>query len=134
MVYEVADIVHRVVGCGIEFVDGEAATFVETAARFALTASVALGGGVEAVDALGEDACAGGLSHSSGAAEEVGVCQLLACDGIFEGGGDVALAHDRFECLWAIFASRNYKVVLHLLCACLLVRYNLTKILQRVES
>ena len=111
---QVADIVHRVIRRSVELVDGEAASLVEALARLTLATSVALGSWVEAVDGLGEDARAGGFAHTPWAAEEIGVCEFLPCDGVFEGCGDVALAHNRFEGLRAVFASRDYKVVLHL--------------------
>ena len=65
----------------------EAAAFVEAAARLTLATGVARGGGVEAVDCLGEDARTGGLAHTSWATEKVGVGELSALYGVFEGCG-----------------------------------------------
>lgn len=65
LVGEVADVVDRVVRRGVEFDDVERAVFVECAARGAFVAGVSLGGGVSAVDGLGEYAGAGSLAYAS---------------------------------------------------------------------
>ena len=111
---EVTDVIHRVVGCGIELVNGKTTSLVEATARLTLAASIALGCGVQTVDGLGEDAGASGLAHTSGATEQIGVGELSTGYGIFEGGGDVALAHNGLEGLWAVLACRNNEVIIHL--------------------
>ena len=80
-----------------EFVDVVGALFVEGAARFAFVAGLALGGKVLAVDGLRKDTGARGLAYSAGAAEQVGVRQLIAQDGILQGGGKRLLPHYALE-------------------------------------
>ena len=103
-----ADVVHRVVRCGIELVDVERASLVEGAARFALVAGLRAVG-IQAVDCLGEDTRTGGLTHAARPAEEVGVRQLTTLDGVFQRRGDALLSHYRFECRGAVFSCRNNK-------------------------
>lgn len=110
----------------------ETASLIETAARLALTASIALGRGIQAVDGFCEDARTGGLTHTSWAAKEEGVSQLSSANCVFEGGGNVTLAHNRFEGLRAVFACRNNEVIIHLLFFS--VRYNLTKVVRKFEK
>ena len=113
LVREVPDVLHRVVGGGIELVNRKTPALVETPARLALAAGIAFGGGIQTVDGLGEDACTGGLTHTPGATEKIGVGQLTTRDGVFESVSNVALSDDRFEGHWAILASRNNKVAIH---------------------
>ncbi len=85
-----ADVVHRVVRCGVQLVYVETAPLVEGATGFACAAGLAVVR-VEAVDGLGEYAGAGGLAYAARTAEQVGVGQLAAGDGVAERGGDMRL-------------------------------------------
>ena len=117
LVRKVADVLHGVVGCGVELVNREAPTLVETPARLALATSVALGCGGQAVDGLCEDTRAGGLTHTSGSTKEECVSQLPTGNGVFEGVCNVALSHNRFEGHRTIFACRNNKITaIHFFC------------------
>ena len=107
---QVADVVHRVVRRGVQFVDVERTILVERAARLAVVACLGPFG-MQAVDRLGEDARAGGLAHAARAAEEVGVRQLPALDGVFERRGDVLLSDDRCEGRGTVFAGADDKVL-----------------------
>ena len=103
---EGADVLDGVVRCGVELVDVERASLVERTARFALVAC--LGSvGREAVDGLGEDAGAGGLTYAAGTAEQIGVGQLAALDGVLEGGGDMLLPDDRRKGRGTVFACAD---------------------------
>ncbi len=112
------NILDRVVRRGVELVDRETAPLVEAAATLALaarletgrTVGVCRGSRVLTVDRLGEDACAGGLTDTPRAAEQIGVGQLPATDSISQGRSDVMLPHDRSECRRTILACRNYEV------------------------
>ena len=100
---------HGVVRRGVELVDVQGATLVERAARFAFVAGLGAVGR-EAVDRLGEDSGAGGLAYAAGAAEEVGVGQLAALDGVLKRRGDVLLSDDRAECRRAVFACADDEI------------------------
>ena len=101
-----ADIVHRVVGGGVEFVDAVGTSLREGAARFAFTARFEVRTGVAAVDGLGEDAGGTGLAYAARAAEEVGVRQLAAQDRVLERPGDVLLAQQGLEAVGTVFPGR----------------------------
>ena len=106
---ERADVLHGVVRRGVEFVDVERTPLVERAARFALVARFGAVGR-ETVDGLGEDPRAGGFPDAAGPAEEIGVSQLSALDGILERGGDMFLPDDRTEGRGAVFACADDEI------------------------
>ena len=83
LLYEVADVVNRVVRRSIQLVDVERATLVERAARLTLVASLCPYG-VKAVYSLGKYAGASGFTHATRTAEEVCVSQLISLNGILE--------------------------------------------------
>ena len=75
-----ADVVHGVIGRGVEFVDAVGASLREGAARLAFAARLEVRAGVAAVDGLGEDAGGAGLAYAARAAEEIGMRQLSPLD------------------------------------------------------
>ena len=111
LVDDIADVIDRVVGRSIEFLDIDGALFIETAAAVALLAGFAVVVRVETVDGLGEDAGTSGLAYATGAAEKIGGGQLVIFDGHLEGVGDGLLSDHIFKFLRAVFSCRNYKVV-----------------------
>ena len=76
LIGQVTDVVHRVVGGGIQLMDIERAALVEGTAGFAFVAGFSVGGKVLTVDRLGEDAGAGGFPYPSRSAEQIGMRQL----------------------------------------------------------
>ena len=84
LVNQAADVVHRVVAGSIQFADIERTLLVECYAGLTLVASIVVGIGRQAVDGLGEDSGASGLTYSTGAAEEVGVSEMVGADSIAE--------------------------------------------------
>ena len=104
LLHERLDVLHRVVGGRVEFEDVVRPLFVESLARLTMVAGLAVLGRGEAVDGLGEDAGAGGLSHAARAAEEVGMGQFSAAHGILQRGGERTLSDNRVECHRAVFA------------------------------
>ena len=87
--------------------------FVEGGARFALVAGFSFRSGVHAVDGLGEDTGAGGLTHATRTAEQIGVCQFSGGDGVFQGGGQGALAYYRFKSRGTVLPCR-YDIIFHI--------------------
>ena len=100
---KVADVVYRVVGCGIQLVNIERTTLVERTTRLALVAGLAILR-IQTVDCLGKDAGTGGLAYTARAAEEVGVCQLTTLNSVLQGRCYMTLTHDRSEGRGAILA------------------------------
>lgn len=113
LVDEDADVVDRVVRCGVELDDVVGTLFVEGAARLTFVAGFARLGGVEAVDCLGKDAGTRGLAYAAGTAEEVGMSQLFRVDGVFEGLSKCFLTYHRPEGRGPVFPCRN-NIVVHI--------------------
>ena len=105
LVHQALDVVHAVVGRRIQFVDAVGAPLGEGAAGVALPAGLEIGPGVGAVDGLGEDARGTGFAYSSGAAEQIGMCELAPQDGILEDPRDVVLSDQGLERVGTVFAS-----------------------------
>ena len=112
LLHQLADVVHGVVGCGVQLVDVVRALFIEGDAGFARVACLAVGSGMQAVDGLGEDAGTGRLAHAARAAEEVGMGQLAGGNGILERRGQSTLADNRLEGGGAVF-PRGYDIIFH---------------------
>ena len=87
LLHERLDVLHGVVGGGIELKNVERTLFVERLTTLTGIASLTICRRILAVDGLGKDACASGLSHASGTAEEVGMCQFSALHGILQRRG-----------------------------------------------
>lgn len=112
LLYQVADVVHGVVGGGIQFDDVEGGPEVKTLATVAGVAGFVVFGAVLAVDGFGQDTGAGGFADPTRAAEQKRLCQVVGGDGVFEGIGDVGLSHDRAEGRGAVF-SGGYDEIFH---------------------
>lgn len=105
-----ADVFNAVVGCGVQFEDIHGHAVVERHAVFALVAGFHIGGGVGAIDGLGQDAGTGSLAHAARTAEKKRLGQLVGTDGVFERCSDMLLAHHAVESGGAVFACGNYKI------------------------
>ena len=79
---KLADILHRVVRCSVEFVDIERTIFVERKTRIAPITRLRTHR-VLAVYRLCKDSRTGGFSYTTRSAKEVGVSQLTTLDSIF---------------------------------------------------
>ena len=109
LIYKRADVVHRVVRCGVQLVYVERAALIEGSARLTLVARLGTMR-VLAVYRLGEDTGAGGLAHAARPAKQIGMSQLATLDRILERRGYALLAHNRRECRGAVFSCRNDKI------------------------
>ena len=107
LLHQRLDILNRVVACRIKFEDVVASSFVERLATLALVARFALLGRVFAVDGLGKNACASGLSYASGAAEKVGVGKFSVLHGVHQSRGKSLLSHHGRERHGSVFSCRN---------------------------
>lgn len=65
LIDNLANVFDRVVARGIQFVDVEATSFIECGAAFAGVAGFAVFRRIGAIDGLGQDACACGLSDTT---------------------------------------------------------------------
>ena len=78
------DILNAIVGGGIEFIDAIGSALRERHAGLALAAWLHICRRMHAVDGFCEDACGAGLAYTARAAEEIGVGQLAAKNGILQ--------------------------------------------------
>ena len=99
-----ADVVHAIVGRGVELVDVVRAAFLERQAGFAFAAGLHILPRTGTVDGFGEDAGGAGFTHSAGAAEKVCMCQLTPLDGVLEGAGDIVLTNEGLERVGPVFS------------------------------
>ena len=107
LLHQRLDVLYGVVACSVKFEYVVRALLVERLAALALVACLAVGGGAEAVDGFGENACTGGLSHAARTAEEVGMGKLAALHSVLQRGGESRLSHDGVECRRTVFACGN---------------------------
>ena len=112
LVGQVADIVHRVVRRGVQFVDIERPALVERTARFALVAGFGVGPRIQAVDRFGEDPRASRLADAARPAEQVRMRQLATADRILQRRGNMRLSDDRCEGRRTVFPGR-YDEIIH---------------------
>ena len=110
---EFTNVVDRVVRSGVQFVNAERTSLVEGLARFALSAGVALGSQMLAVDGLRKDARTSGLSHASRTAEQVGMSQSTREDGVLQRSRQSSLPDDAVEGHGAVFTSRHDVLFFH---------------------
>src|ERR1043165_3170964 len=90
-VYEFPDIIHRVIGGGIQFKDVERGILIEGAAGRTFAASLNIGCQILAINGSGENTRTGGLSYAPGTAKQEGMCKVLSANGILEGGRNMLL-------------------------------------------
>ena len=89
---DLSDVVHAVVGSGVDFRYIHGRIFQHGPAVFTLVAGIAVHRG-KTVGRPGQNFGAGGLAGAPGAGEEIGMGQPPGLDLGLEGGGDVLLAH-----------------------------------------
>jgi hypothetical protein len=99
LIDEIANVLNRIVGSGVELVDVE---------RIA----PAFSRGVKIVDEPGQNPGTGGFSHTARAAEKHGLGRLSAVHGVLKGRGDVLLPDHLLEPFRAVLA-RRYDVIAH---------------------
>jgi hypothetical protein len=80
---QVADIFHRIIGSGIQFMDVEGSGTVKRQAGLAFVAGFYHVYRVEAIDSLGKDTGACRLANPSGAAKQECLSKLAIPNGIF---------------------------------------------------
>ena len=102
------DVVYTIVGRCIQFVNTKRTAFCKGATGLALPARRHIRPRIGAVDHLGEDTCRGRLADTTGSAEQVGMRQLTAQNGIFERLGDIVLSDQAVKILGPVFSGGNF--------------------------
>jgi hypothetical protein len=110
LLYEVTDVVYRVIGSRIEFVYVEGSVVLKGNAGIAGAAGFKVFGDGFAVDGFGEDTGAGSLSYTSGSTKKKCLGKVLVFDCILKGGRDVLLPHDTLKICRSIFSCRNNEI------------------------
>ena len=106
------DVVNRVIGGGIEFMDIIGTLFVESLAGFAFVTGFPVGSRIQAIDRLGKDTGTRGLTHSTGTAKEVGMSQLVTLYCIFKCSCQGFLSHHATKSRRTVFPCR-YNIIIH---------------------
>ena len=104
LLHQRLDVLHRVVGGSIKLEDVKRALFVKGLTRLALSTSLTIGRRRLAVDGFGKDSCTGCLTHTTWSAEEIGMSQLSAADGILQRSGQCLLTYHCVERHRAVFS------------------------------
>ncbi len=73
--------------------------------------SLAIRAHIFAIDGLCQDPGAGRLTHPPGAAEQKSMRQLAIFDGVFQGSGDMGLAHNRRKILGPVLSGADDEFV-----------------------
>ena len=108
------DLVHAVVGGGVQLQNIQKAAAFQSQTAGALTAGVTVYR-VLAVDSLGQNFGAGGLAGTSCAGEQIGMGGTALCHLLFQGFGDVLLTDDVGKHLGPPFAVQRLIHGTHLL-------------------
>ena len=106
LVHQSLDVIHSVVGCGIEFADAVGAALRERQAGLTLPARVHICSRIGTVDGFGENAGCGCLSHPTRSAEEVSVRKLTAKNRVLQRPCNHILSDKRFKRVGTIFSGR----------------------------
>jgi hypothetical protein len=110
LVIQLADVVHTVVGGGIELNNIEGGLLIEGSTGRTFIARLSVFARVLAVDGLGQNTSTSGLSYSTWSAEQKGVRQAVHLKGILKRVRDMALAYDLVEAAGAIFSGTDLKL------------------------
>jgi hypothetical protein len=82
-IHQGTDVLHRIVGGGIKFVDIVGPVLSKGNAGFTFIAWLSVRGKIEAIDGLGKNTCGCGLPYSPRTAEQIGMGQVITPDRIF---------------------------------------------------
>ena len=103
LLHERLDVLHGVVRGSVELEDVVRPLLVESLARLAVVASLALVGRRQTVDGLGEDAGTSGLANASRSTEQVGMGELSTAHSILQRCRERRLSDDAIEGHRAVF-------------------------------
>ena len=114
LVYELTNVIYRVVRCGIKLVDIKRALFVKSLARLTLIACLTICIGLQAVYGLRKDTSASSFTHTSWTTKQISMSQMPRTDGILQCCSQRRLSHNRIKRCRAVLSRRN-NIVFHLL-------------------
>ena len=111
--HQLANIVYRVVGRRIQFMNVVRALLVESDTRLTFVAGFAICRKIHTVDGLGKNTCTSSFTHSARSAEQISMRQFLGGDSIFQCSGQCPLPHDRLKGGRTILTG-GYDIVFHI--------------------
>ena len=106
------DVIDRVVGGGIEFMDIIRTLLVEGLAGFAFVTGFPVGSRIQTIDRLGKDTGTRSLAHSTGTAKEVGMSQLVTLYCILKCSCQGLLSYHTTKSRRTVFPCR-YNIIIH---------------------
>ena len=112
LLYQLADIIYRIIGRGIQFMNVIGTLFIESHTRLTCITSLSILSRSHTVDSLGKDTCTRGFSYSTRPAKQIGMRQFLRGNGILQCRSQCPLAHHRLKGRRTIFTGR-YNIVFH---------------------
>ena len=109
---QVPDVINRIIGCRIQFMNIKSPGFVKGSARFTGIAGFGIITYTGAVYGLGKNPGTGGFAYSPGTAKQVGMAQVIMLYGILQCIGDRRLSNYRSKCFGSVFPCR-YNEIIH---------------------
>ncbi|MPM51070.1 hypothetical protein SDC9_97816 [bioreactor metagenome] len=94
LIDEGTDVIDRVVGGGIQFVNVIRTLFVERDTRFALIAGIVPRRRIQAIYGLSKNTGTGCFAHPPRAAKQISMCEFISCNGIFKRSSQCLLPHN----------------------------------------
>lgn len=108
-------IIHRIVGCRIQFMYAVGTIFIKGLARFTLVTSLSMLRYIETINGLGEYPRTSGLTYPPRSAEQICMSQMVIYYGVLQGSGDGWLTNNIIESGGSVFSGR-YNKLLHMSC------------------
>jgi hypothetical protein len=108
---EGSNVIDRIVGSRIQFVNAVRTVLVKRKAGFAAVAGFAGIRNILAIYSLGKYPGTGGLPDATGAAKEIGMPQVIVLNGIPERCGDGSLTHHIGKTCRSVLSCRYYKFI-----------------------
>ena len=110
LLYQSADIVHAVIGSGIQFVNIQRTPGIESLTGFAFVTRLCIGLQIQAIDRFRKNTGTSRLTDPSGTGKQIGLSQLMVHNGIPQSGSNSQLPHHRIETRRPVFSRRNNKI------------------------
>ena len=105
--HERLDLLYAIVGGSVQLKHVVGTLFLESLATFTFIAGISVGRRVLTVDSLGKNAGTSGLSDATRTAEQIGMSQLPALNGVFQSGGQCRLSYHGIKCHGTVLACRD---------------------------
>ena len=112
LVYQSPDVIHAIVGSGIQFMDIQRTPVIKRLARFTLVTRLGIRLQVHAINCLGKNTGTRRFPDTTRSTEQIGLRQLFIEDRISQRGCDRVLPDHGIETCRSVFTRRN-NIILH---------------------